>query len=96
MDIQNGVAMSNEEKDQSLLKQNAAENLSEMQGLPSISMITYEMLEESETKEAAVYKDMRENPELWKNLTIQESFQRIEKIHRQVEETFFTKTDFRP
>ena len=85
MDIQNGITMSNEEKDQSLLKQNAAENLSEMQGLPSISMITYEMLEEAETKEAAVYKNMRENPELWKNMTNRERLQRIEEIHRKVE-----------
>ena len=96
MDIQNDATMSNEEKDQSLLQKNAEENLSEMQGLPSISMITYEMLEESETKEAAVFKDVRENLELWKNMTNKERFQRIDEIHRQVEETFFTKTDFRP
>ena len=74
MAIQNGAVTLEKAKDQSLLNQNAQEDLSEMQELPSIAPpITYEMLEESETKEAAVFRNMRENMELWATLTDREA-----------------------
>lgn len=87
MAIQDGTMTLEKEKDQSLLKQNAQENLSEMQGLPNIAPpITYELLEETETAEAAVFQDFTENLELWKTLTNREALQRIAAIHRRVEE----------
>ena len=87
MAIQNDAVTLEKTKDQSLLNQNAQEDLLEMQGLPSIAPpITYEMLEESETKEAAVSQDMIENLELWKSMTDEEMSQRIAEIYRRVEE----------
>ena len=86
MAIQNGTMTLEKEKDQSLLKQNVGENLSEMQELPSIAPpITYELLEETETAEAEVYQDMMDNPELWKSMTSGEVLQRIAEIHKRVE-----------
>lgn len=82
MVTQDGTTTLKKEKDQSLLKQNVQENLSETQGLPNISPpITYEMMEETETQEAAVFRDFMENLELWKSLTNREAMQRIKKIH---------------
>ena len=86
MAIQSKTMKLEKTKDQSLSKQTAQENLSEMQGLPSIAPpITYEMLEESETKEAAVSQDMIENMELWKAMTDKEMSQRIAEVYRRVE-----------
>lgn len=85
MDIQNGIMMSKEENDQSLLKQRVKENLSETQGLPTIFPITYEMMEESEAKEAAVFQDMADNLKLWRTLSNREAMERIAMIHSQVE-----------
>ncbi len=72
MDIQNGIMMSKEENDQS-------------QGFPTIIPVTYEMMEESETKEAAVFQDMADNLELWRTLNNREAMERITMIHSQVE-----------
>lgn len=84
MNIPNEI-MSKEENDQSLLKQSVTENLSEIQGFPTIFPITYEMIEESETKEAAVFQDMADNLELWRTLNNREAMERITMIHSQVE-----------
>ena len=86
MGIQNGTMMSKEENGQSLLKQSVPETLSGMQELPEMSVVTYEMMEASETKEAAVFRDMGENLDLWKTLTNKEALKRIRMIHHQVEE----------
>lgn len=91
MDIQNGVMMSDMESGQYSLKQNAPENLSGMQELPTISPLTYEIMEMADKKETATLQDMIDHPEIWKNLTIKESLKRMVMIYDGVQEELEAK-----
>ena len=84
MDIQNGVMMSDMESGQYSLKQNAPENLSGMQELPTISPLTYEIMEMADKKESAALQDMIDHPEIWKTLTNEEVLERVAMIHDRV------------